>query len=177
MANRPAEITLRLQSVEQMLLTSDAPLYSKRILKEDIETFIVEEAADIKPGVQINIIVHIPVDEVERAEEVVTAIHRHFDLQKHKSEKQLKQTLRLGWRSLFIGFVFLCIMYLLTQAISHLLPKGGLATTIHEFLIILGWVALWRPAELLLYEWYPFRRDADLFERIERSKIEVVTEE
>ena len=76
-----------------------------------------------------------------------------------------------------IGFVFLAIIVLLVQAGGRMMPEGGLTTTIRESLIILGWVALWRPAELLLYDWFPHKRDANLFGRLENSRVQIVEEE
>ncbi len=35
---------------------------------------------------------------------------------------------------------------------------GEVFSSVSGGLTILAWVALWRPGELLLYDWYPFRR-------------------
>jgi hypothetical protein len=65
-------------------------------------------------------------------------------------------------------------MCLATKAFRQFLPEGGFARTIQETFIILGRVALWRPADLLLYEWHPHKRDISLFKRLEQSGIRVV---
>jgi hypothetical protein len=38
-------------------------------------------------------------------------------------------------------------------------------------LIILAWLALWRPAEALIYGWIPFHRNSRLFERLAGIKV------
>ena len=48
---------------------------------------------------------------------------------------------------------------------------GNLVSVLVEGLTVFAWVALWRPGELLLYEWYPFKRDARLFRKLEESEI------
>ena len=85
--------------------------------------------------------------------------------------------LRLGWRSLLIGFIFLAIMYVLTEMINDFTSMDGFTTTLRESFIILGWVALWRPAELLLYDWRPFKRDLKLFGRLEKCAVIVLSQE
>jgi len=40
-------------------------------------------------------------------------------------------------------------------------------------LVILAWVAFWRPAELLLYEWHPHKQQAALFGRLSGMAVEV----
>jgi hypothetical protein len=37
---------------------------------------------------------------------------------------------------------------------------------VSESLIIGGWVALWRPMEIFLYDWWPIAAEARLFDRL-----------
>jgi hypothetical protein len=113
---------------------------------------------------------------LKRSEEIETAIHRHFAYRKIKSLKQLSRTLQRGWRSLLVAIVFLSLLVSFTLIVIGRMPEGGLSIIFREILIILGWVALWRPADLLLYEWRRFKRDANLFERLEHCKIEFIAE-
>ena len=83
---------------------------------------------------------------------------------------------KLGLESLLMSIVFLGLLVSLTLLIIKLLPEGGLSLTFREILIILGWVALWRPADLLLYEWRPFKREVNLFRKLGQCKVEIVTE-
>ena len=100
-------------------------------------------------------------------------IHKHFSYCNEKTKQQLANVLKLGWENLFIAFVFLAVMFFLTKALVTHLPQGGLMQVLRELIIILGWVALWRPADLLLYEWRPFKRKVKLFERIAACKVQL----
>ena len=71
--------------------------------------------------------------------------------------------------------MFLALLVFLTLIVIKLLPESGLSLTFREMLIILGWVALWRPADLLFYEWRPFKREVNLFRKLEQCKVEIVT--
>ena len=64
-------------------------------------------------------------------------------------------------------------MILLVEFIKVYMPAGELSFIIQEGLTILAWIALWRPGELLLYEWYPFSRDARIFRKLEHAQIRV----
>jgi hypothetical protein len=44
--------------------------------------------------------------------------------------------------------------------------EQGFASLLKESLLIGGWVAMWRPLEIFLYEWWPIRADAKLFDRL-----------
>lgn len=74
------------------------------------------------------------------------------------AEKELGEIFRNGRVSLFVGFLAVGLLMGITELL--LLVGEGSATVraITESLIIVYWVILWRPAELLLYEHFPTRR-------------------
>jgi hypothetical protein len=37
-----------------------------------------------------------------------------------------------------------------------------------------GWVALWRPLEIFLYEWWPIRAEACLYDRLGEMDVQVL---
>ena len=58
------------------------------------------------------------------------------------------------------------------------LTIGGLGLVwagevLEEGLIIIGWVALWRTAEIFLYEWWPLRRRRRQIEGLAAMLVEV----
>lgn len=173
---RVIEIILKLEDVNQMLILSHNVFYGKRMLRPDAEEFLIEEAEKHPSRTGINLKVYLPPNTFNRSQEIETAIHQHFSYRKNKSLRQLSRTLQLGWRGLLIAIVFLSLLVSFTLFVIRQIPEGGLSTIVREILIILGWVALWRPADFLLYEWRQFKRDANLFERLEHSKIEIITE-
>jgi hypothetical protein len=42
-----------------------------------------------------------------------------------------------------------------------------------QLLIIGGWVAMWRPMEIFIYEWWPLMRTGRLYEKLSRMRVEV----
>ena len=170
-----SEITLELTDVDQLLITPDSLFYGKRMLSPDAEEVIIEEATMASSNDPIHLKVHLRTGEIGRKDEILTAIHQHFNYRRKKSQRQLKKILQLGLESLLMSIVFLGLLVSLTIVIIKLLPEGGLSLTFREILIILGWVALWRPADRLLYEWRPFKREVNLFRKLEQCKVEIVT--
>jgi hypothetical protein len=51
----------------------------------------------------------------------------------------------------------------------------GSLQQVDEGLIILGWVANWRPLEIFLYDWWPLARRRRLFQRLAEMPVEVLT--
>ena len=52
------------------------------------------------------------------------------------------------------------------EALVGLIAKEGYASLVKESLIIGGWVALWRPMEIFLYDWWPIDAQARLYDRL-----------
>jgi hypothetical protein len=44
---------------------------------------------------------------------------------------------------------------------------------VQEGLIIVGWVANWRPIEIFLYDWWPIVRRRRLYRRLASATVEV----
>jgi hypothetical protein len=170
------EIILKLENVDQMLIVPRDVFYGRRMLNHNAEEFLIEESEKHPYRTEIYLKVYLPQDALNRSQEIEAAVHHHFTYRKNKSLKQLSRTLQFGWRSLLIAIVFLSLLVSFTLLVIRQMPEGGLSIIFREILIILGWVALWRPADLLLYEWRQFKRDANLFERLERCKIEFIAE-
>jgi len=40
--------------------------------------------------------------------------------------------------------------------------------------VIGGWVALWRPLEIFLYDWWPIRAEAKLHDRLSESDVRLL---
>jgi hypothetical protein len=66
-------------------------------------------------------------------------------------------------------------IFLLSMGARAILTSalGNLPAILDEGLIILAWLALWRPTEALVYEWVPLHRKRRLFERLAGIRVSV----
>ena len=70
---------------------------------------------------------------------------------------QLRQLFRVGRVSLLIGLAFLAAAIVIGEFVAGLVGKASYGGIIKESFVIGGWVALWRPLEIFLYDWWPIR--------------------
>jgi hypothetical protein len=57
------------------------------------------------------------------------------------------------------------------------LPRGlggGMTALLRERLVIGGWVAMWRPLEIFLYDWWPILGEQRTYDRLSRIEVRVV---
>jgi hypothetical protein len=59
----------------------------------------------------------------------------------------------------------------LSQLVRTALPQWALGQLLAEGIIIFGWVANWRPAEIFLYDMWTVRRRLDLYRRLADAQI------
>jgi hypothetical protein len=88
-------------------------------------------------------------------------------------ERNLSDLFRVGWRSLAIGMGVLAVCTTLSQVVRTALPEWAPAQSLAEGIIIFGWVANWRPAEIFLYEVWAARRRLDLYRRLADAQVEL----
>jgi len=76
--------------------------------------------------------------------------------------------------SLLVGVSFLIGCFLVAELFvsnnSSVLPNF-----FKEGLTIAGWVAMWRPLEICLYEWWPLRQRGQILDKLSRMAVEVRT--
>lgn len=89
------------------------------------------------------------------------AIRHHFAHRARESAANLRVLVFNGTRDLLVGFLFLFICGTLGLLAGKLLPPDA-GKLVQEGFVIIGWVALWRPVDLFLYELRPLRREENL---------------
>ncbi len=111
--------------------------------------------------------VELPAQEAVKLEAagIGEAFANYFRLRAAASERHLRELLRVGWRSLAIGVVVLVVCLVGSQVVAKMAGNAVVARVLEERLIIVGWVANWRPLEIYLYDWWPIRRRILLYRR------------
>ena len=101
------------------------------------------------------------------------AVHDYFVARGESTRKRLRLLFRIGRTSLLIGLVFLSASILAGDLAAAALAGTQFGAVIRESLLIGGWVAMWRPIEIFLYDWWPIRGEARLYERLSTMPVNV----
>jgi hypothetical protein len=84
----------------------------------------------------------------------------------------LRQLFQRGRTSLLIGIVFLSGLIGLGDLIAKHV-NSGIAEIVRESLLIGGWVAMWKPLEVFLYDWWPIRNEAQIYDRLATMPVQI----
>jgi len=170
-----ANIRLHLKEVAQIFDSLDPYPFHERDLDADAEQYIVASAQELaqRPAA-ILVYLDRSSGDASEARNLEKAIHEHFARKQRVTSRELRDLLRRGWISLLIGLAFLGTLLALSEAVGQRLSPGPLASVLSESLVIGGWVALWRPLEIFLYDWWPIIGQRKTFALLSRIPVRLV---
>jgi hypothetical protein len=168
-------IEVRVEKITQLFDTLDPFPFRERDLDQHAEEYIVGWAREFPRHQSFKIIIYAPETELqgEHANQVREALERYFSYRAEIVGRDLNELFRVGRQSLLIGIAVLATCVLSARAISTALGNDNLAGVMSESLIILGWVANWKPIEIFLYDWWPLARRRDLYRRLAATSVEL----
>lgn len=164
-------IKVRLQDLDKLFdLMDPSPLY-KQDLHPNVAEHIVESARELPAQARLALLLHVDqVPPQARSDQAVgDAIRGYFSHRSTQAQRKLRLHLRRGTISLIIGLTFLAA----TLTASQLLGEGSFSTTLRHSLEIGGWVALWRPMEMFLSDWWPILGDKIFYRRLARMPVQI----
>jgi len=101
------------------------------------------------------------------------AIHEFFSHRAQAYRQRLRELFRVGRTSLLIGLVALATAIAVGDFISGLMKGSRIGEIVRESLTIGGWVSMWRPLEVFLYDWWPIRNEARLSDRLAAMPVRI----
>ena len=175
MAGSERSIELRVRDPRQLFNSLDPSPFREKDLDDAAEEYIVGWARELPRDAGFLIVVHVPQEEARResALSLGEAIQNYFAYRAAVLERDIRELYRLGRRALAVGLSVLAICLLAGHVITTYLSDGPLGLLLQEGLLIFGWVANWRPAEIFLYDWMPLARRRDLYRRLAAARVEI----
>jgi hypothetical protein len=165
-------IEIGVERLRQLFHTLDPFPFKERDLDRDVEDYIVDWARELPRDLPLKILIHLPAAEAETpaARELQSALAHFFAYRAEVIGRDIRELFRIGRRSLLVGLAVLGLC-LAAGNIVGALGTGYVAAFLGEGLIILGWVANWRPIEIFLYEWWPLARRRNLYRRLAAAEV------
>jgi hypothetical protein len=164
-------IELRLREVRQLFHHLDPAPFREKDLDPAAETYIEDAVREIGAGQRARLVIYLPEPErsTEEAHSLPESIAHYFGYRAQQTRVELGRLLRRALANLAIGLLFLAACLTLRRS----LMAAGSQELLAEGLLIIGWVALWRPVEMFLYDWWPLLRRQRRFGSIASMKVEI----
>ena len=172
-------IQVQVGSIDQLFNSMDPSPFRERELDRQAEEFIVTNGRELDPRAQPTLVIQLsenPGALLDPAS-IRDAIRLHFARRSQMAGWELRQLLRRGRKSLVIGLCFLGLSVIGSDLIARWLELAPLAQVLRQSLVIGGWVAMWGPMEIFLYEWWPIRDQRRLFNRLSQLDVQITDSE
>ena len=169
------QIELRVVTISELFNSMDPTPFHHRNLDSDAEEFLESWALEFPQNSHFRIILHIEQMPQDEPGAIVTeAIHNFFEFKSERAKRNLSQLLLEGRISLIIGLGFLGTCLLGADFLSASLVNNTFLRLLKESLLIGGWVAMWRPMQIFLYEWWPIVRRGRIYRNLAQAVVHVL---
>jgi hypothetical protein len=167
-------IELNLRDINQLFNTMDPSPFNERDLDHDAEEFIVSWARELPLADPVVLVVHLATLPQDRdAQKMIQdATQHYFSYRLELSRLEFRHLMQDGRRSLLIGVAFLAACLTASKLLIGV-GDGAFSSVGRESLTIGGWVAMWRPLEIYLYDWWPLLRRQRILKKLSRMPVEV----
>jgi len=176
LADEPAAtaIEIRLSKLQQLFNSLDPSPFHEKDLDADAEEYIVGSVVEFPLQQPLKLVIHLPADQLALAESanLQDAIHNYFAYRREVARRRVRFQFREGRTALLIGLLFLVLCISIRQLVLAL-GHGAGWQTVSEGLLIVGWVAMWRPLEIYLYDWWPIRHHGRVFAKLATMPVEL----
>jgi hypothetical protein len=173
-ASHPHRIELNLRDMAQLFNSMDPSPFHERDLDHDAEEFIESWAREYPIDEPVALRVHLADWPADDPRDVIRdAVHNYFAYRAKLTDLEFHQLMKQGRTTLVIGTLFLAGCLGLGRVLGGVGDGTGFVL-VRESLTIAGWVAMWRPMQLYLYDWWPVRRRGRVYRKLSRMTVEVV---
>lgn len=170
-ANGEAILEVRVATLERIFDNRDPAPFRERALDPDFVEYLVESGRD-RAADAIRIVIWLA--EPHAPHEVEQAVRTHFEEALERTQRRRREQLRSGWAALAVAAIAMVVLMGLGELIASTVA-GTFGSGIREALVISGWVLMWRPIEILIYDGIPWRRERRVLRALHEARIDVRT--
>jgi hypothetical protein len=176
---RAEEITLHLHDVKHLFVQPDFdPFGEHELYVSGIEYLVtVMQSSSLRKPLKTRIL--LPPEQLTLAAslDLKQAIARYCRFKLDANKREFASLLWVGTKAMQTGILMLvaCLSLAALVESTHVFT-AFVSSILSEGLTVIGWVSLWRPVEVLLYDWWPSWRERRVYERILRMQVEVASD-
>jgi len=174
-AHKPGVIEIRVSELAQLFNSLDPSPFPDKDLDDDAEEFIISWAKELPRHSRLLLRVRIAATPAEPDATATTreAVAAHFEHRREMAQLRFRRLMADGRLSLVIGLAFMATCVIIAEGLARF-GSGPFIEILQTSFVIGGWVAMWRPLEILLYDWWPLLRERRIFQRLSDADVEIV---
>lgn len=167
-------IEVRVKSAQQLFDARDPAPFRERDLDDDFVEYIVSAVREFSISSSLKVVIYVEESESSDLpkDSIREAIRSYFGYRIDLQRGDLKNFMKRAQLYLLIGLVILVGCISLAQSLSLPSPPGPLGI-LREGIVIFGWVSIWKPIELVLFDWYPLFEKLRFYKKLLGTEIDI----
>ncbi|HEY1080085.1 MAG TPA: hypothetical protein VGE46_08300 [Bdellovibrio sp.] len=173
-SRNPNSIDVRVRTTQQLFDARDPSPFHERDLDDNFVEYLLACAAEHPIKANFKIVLHIEEKPSDLDSATIkNSIQRYFSYQANLTRGTLRSFLKRAQLFLVIGLATLFICLTIAQTLRKY-SSDNLLLILSEGVVIFGWVSLWKPIELMMFDWIPILEKSRIFKKISQSEIETI---
>lgn len=172
--NGKAVIELKVSTIHQLFDERDPAPFREKDLDDDAAEYIFMSAQEItvKRIARLRIFVEEALTE-KQLQTIRHAVNTFYSYEADLMSKRITALVSVALKSLIIGFSFMTASIVGSHFVQ-LAAGSFVGLFLKESMVLVGWVSMWKPVSLLLYEWWPLVDTLNIYRKLSELEIDVV---
>jgi len=174
---RNSELHLNIGSFDTVFDNRDPETLPRRRLDPEWLEYVLETIDDLPRSTALDMTLHTSSAALGKWKEtdLAQSLREHFETYDMRLRMRVRENFRTGRTILLLG-VLILIVFTGLSVLFEQFDLGVFHRIFTEGFLIIGWVALWRPVDILLYDWWPIVAERRKIARILKGIITITTE-
>jgi hypothetical protein len=167
-------IEVRIKSAQQLFDARDPAPFRERDLDDDFVEYILSSVSEFRISTPLKIVIHVEEGETKdlSKDSIREAICSYFNYKIDLQRRDLKTFMKRAQLFLFIGLIILVACISIAQNLPLPSTPGAIGI-LREGIVIFGWVSIWKPIELIMFDWYPLFEKLRIYKKLLETEIDV----
>jgi hypothetical protein len=162
-------LDVRVESMEQLFDRRDPAPFRDRDLDPALVEYLVDGARDLASVTPLRVEIWLG---TAPSGDVADAVRAYFQDEIDRTNRRRHEQVRTGLIGLAIALAAVMVLIAVAGVVERRLP-GTLGALLREALVISGWVLMWRPLDVLVYDRIAWLRNRRILESIRDASIAV----
>lgn len=169
-------IEIQTSVVDALFHRFDPSPLPSRCVSEETDNYVVARVRDMPADWPVSLHIILPPSEAACCNDVQEAFRRHYNAAAARQRRAVRTHFREAGKMLLKGSIFAVILITIAKLIASW-SDSILMDKIASGLSLIVWVSLWRPVDMLIYEWRPLMNQARFLDRLARSDVRCTVSE
>ena len=150
----------------------DPSKFRQRDLDDDAVEYLVSSVQEVTILKLSKVRIYFDeMEDFEKQTMVRESIHNFFAYESEMMTRKINSTLKKGVHFLLIGLSFLAFSILMSLILKQY-SESFTALFFKEGFLLIGWVSMWKPINVFLYDWWPLAESRNVYKKLSEVEIE-----